>query len=80
MVYSSSYTVISRAANKGYEAIAKSLLEKNAQLDVKDENGLTPLHWAAREVREEMMVTMMAGSLWCCKDARKEHRSSGTSG
>ncbi|KUI62492.1 Serine/threonine-protein phosphatase 6 regulatory ankyrin repeat subunit B [Cytospora mali] len=36
------------AAEKGYVDIARLLLNKGADADMKDDNGLTPLHWAMK--------------------------------
>lgn len=49
---------LSWAAKKGHEAIVKLLLEKDAEIEVKDKWGQTPLSWAAKKVREAVVRSL----------------------
>jgi ankyrin repeat protein len=47
------------AAEMGYAGIARSLLDRNAEADTKDENGLTPLHWAMTRGEQELVELLL---------------------
>lgn len=50
------------AAEMGYVDIARSLLERKAEADTKDENLLTPLHWAMRRGDQELVRLLLEKS------------------
>jgi ankyrin repeat protein len=52
-------TSLSWAAEKGYEAVVKLLLEKGAELEAKSGNGRTPLLWAAEKDHEAVMKLLL---------------------
>ena len=53
-------TLLSRAAENGYEAMVKLLLEKGAELETKDKNyGQTPLSWAASNGHEVVVKLLL---------------------
>lgn len=51
------------AAEMGYSSIARSLLKRNADADTKDENGLTPLHWAMKR-GDQPFVELLLEQSW----------------
>lgn len=51
------------AAEMGYSSIARSLLKRNADADTKDENGLTPLHWAMKR-GDQAFVELLLEQSW----------------
>jgi ankyrin repeat protein len=53
-------TPLSWAAEGGYDAIIKLLLEKGADANSKDEDGLTPLFWASRKGHQATVETLLA--------------------
>ena len=43
----------------GHEAVVKLLLEKGAELETKDDNGRTPLSWAAENGHEAVVKLLL---------------------
>lgn len=50
------------AVEMGYVGIARSLLERKAEADTKDENGLTPLHWAMARGDQAFVKLLLEGN------------------
>jgi hypothetical protein len=61
-------TPLHRAARHGQAAVAVALLAVGADKDAKDRNGLTALHWAARESEAVARVLLAAGADKGAKD------------
>jgi ankyrin repeat protein len=42
----------------GYTVVTRFLVEAGAELNITDDNGWTPLHWAAKTGDQELILTM----------------------
>ncbi|KAH0544335.1 hypothetical protein FGG08_001476 [Glutinoglossum americanum] len=59
------------AASKGHEAVVRLLIEKGAELDLKDEVGWAPLSWAAEKGHEATVKLLIEkGAKFDSKDRR----------
>ena len=52
-------TALKNAAEIGYPEVARLLLEQRAEVDVKDQDRWTPLHWAALEGHHEVTKLLL---------------------
>lgn len=58
-----SWTPLHIAASAGREDIVRSLISKGAQLNSLNQNGCTPLHYAASKDRYEVRLSPVTGQV-----------------